>query len=108
MLADILRKLKKRLLAFVDVSVLILLTISLVPLMLIDFTMVKTLVQWTAFILALAGLSVLVCRIVLPQIDLSEYLGQAKTGNVAAGLVALSVAMFLSFLILSMVLWAKS
>lgn len=101
-------RLKKRLAPLLDMTAWVLVVISVLPLLLIDPAMVLTLVQWTAFGLALAGISVVVSRMVLPQVDLTEWVGHAREGNVAAGLVVLGVALFVGLIILALVLWAKA
>lgn len=101
-------RLRKRLVPFFDLTAWVLLIASIVPLLLIDTAMVVTLAQWTAFALALAGITVVITRVVLPQVDLSEWLGHARSGNVAAGLVVLAVALIVCFTFVGLVLWAKA
>lgn len=103
-----LARLRKRLAPFFDLTAWVLLVVSIVPLMFIDPAMVLTLAQWTALALALAALTVVIVRVVMPQVDLSEWLEHAKTGNVAAGLVVLAVAFVVCFIFLGIVLWAKA
>lgn len=101
-------RLKKRLLPFLDMSFWVLTIISLVPLWFLDRAMILTLLQWCAFGLALAGVAVVLCRILLPQIDLTAYVREAEKGSVAAALVILGVTLMLSVIFLAMVLWAKT
>jgi len=103
-----LARLSKRLAPFLDLTAWVLLIAAMVPLLLIDSPMVVTLAQWTAFALALAGITVVLTRVVLPQVDLSEWLGHARSGNVAAGLVVLAVALIVCFTFVGLVLWAKA
>lgn len=103
-----LARLRKRLAPFLDLTAWVLLIASIVPLLLIDPPMVVTLAQWTAFALALAGVTVVIVRVVLPQVDLSEWLGHARSGNGAAGLVVLAVALIVCFTFMGLVLWAKA
>jgi len=101
-------RLRKRLVPFFDLTAWVLLLAAMVPLLLIDSPMVVTLAQWTVFALALAGVTVVIVRVVLPQVDLSEWLGHARSGNVAAGLVVLAVALIVCFTFTGLVLWAKA
>lgn len=102
-------RLKKRLAPFVDMTAWVLVLVSLIPLWIIDNATALTLIQWTAYGLALAGISVVICRVVFPQIDLKVYLREAKDAeNIAAAIVVLGVCIFLSFVLLSLTLWAKA
>jgi len=104
------QRLWKRLSPFADVGFWVLTLISLVPLLLLNWAMAVTLLQWSAFLVAFAGASIVVCRILLPQVDLTEYLERVKAGTsgTGAGLVVLSVCLLLSTILLAMVLWAKA
>lgn len=103
-------RIMKRLRPFGDVGFWILTLLSLVPLMLLSPAMTKTMLQWSAFFVALAGASLLICRVFLPQVDLTEYLKMVKADpkNTAAALVVLSVCILLGTILLGMVLWARS
>ncbi len=101
-------RLRKRLAPFLDLTAWVLLIVSIVPLSLIDSAMVATLAQWTAFALALAGITVVITRVVLPQVDLSEWLALAREGSVAGGLVVFAVALIVCSVFVGLVLWAKA
>lgn len=101
-------RLKKRLLPFLDLTFWVCTVLVVVPLWLLDPPMMKTLIQWSAFGLALAGLSVLVVRVMLPQVDITDLLREARQGNVAAGLAMVGMAILMSFVFLGLILWAKS
>lgn len=103
----VLRRIGKRLLPFFDLTAWTLFLVSLVPLYFINRPMLYTLIQWTAFALALAGVSVGLSRLLLPQIDLSDMVQRARYGDTAAGIVVFAVAFLMSFLFLGIVLWAK-
>ena len=107
-LARLRGRLKARLAPFLDLTAWVLLLISIVPLLFIDSAMVITLVQWTAFGLALAGVSVVISRVVLPQVRLSEWLELARKDNPAAGLIAFGVIALVGLIFLALVLWAKA
>lgn len=105
------RRVTKRLAPFLDISFWVLTSLSLIPLYFLDQAMVKTLLQWCAFFLALSGMSLVICRVFLPQVDLSEWLAAAQRGEAdakAAATVVLGVCILLGLTLLSMVLWAKT
>lgn len=104
-------RLWKRVLPFFDLSAWVLVLVALVPLFFIDRAMALTLVQWTLYGLALAGVSVVICRVVLPQIDLSECVREAIRGGPNAlplALVTSATVIFLAVIFLGLVLWAKA
>lgn len=104
----IIRRIKKRAKPFFDLTAWTLFLVSLVPLYFVNRAMLFTLIQWTVFSLALAGVAVGLSRLLMPQVDLSQMVIRARDGNVAAGLVVLAVALLLGFLFLGIVLWAKA
>lgn len=101
-------RVKLRLAPLADLSAWVLILLAVIPLILIDWAMVKTLFQWTVFSTALAGLSIVICRIILPQIDLTEWVERARSGEPGAGLVVLSTCLVVAAVFLGLVLWAKA
>lgn len=102
-------KLKARLIPLLDISAWVLLITSAVPMLLLNPAMVVTLITWTAYGIALAGISVMLNRLVLPQIKLDTFLREAlNNGNVAAGIVVAAVLLLLGIFFLGLVLWAKA
>lgn len=101
-------RIKARLLPFLDLSAWVLVLVALIPLFFIDKAMALTLVQWTLYGLALAGVAVVISRIVLPQLDLSEWVLAARGGHPGAPLVVFSIVLFLGMVFLGLVLWAKA
>lgn len=101
-------RLWKRILPFFDLSAWVLVLVALVPLFLIDRAMALTLIQWSAFGLALAGVSVVISRVVLPQVDLTEWVERARKGEAGASLIVFAVTSFLAVIFLGLVLWAKA
>lgn len=102
-------RLGKRLLPFFDLSAWVLVIVALIPLFFIDKAMALTLVQWTLYSLALAGISVVICRVVLPQIDLSEWVQHVKDGDTpGAHWMVVGIMLFLAITFLGLVLWAKA
>lgn len=106
----LLARLKVRLLPFFDLSAWVLVIVALIPLFFIDRAMALTLVQWTLYGLALAGVAVVICRVVLPQIDLSEWVEYARDPNGPPGAhwIVVGVMVFLAITFLGLVLWAKA
>jgi heme/copper-type cytochrome/quinol oxidase subunit 1 len=108
---DFFARFHKRLTPFADIGFWVLTVLSLVPLMIINPPMALTLLQWCAFFLALAGASIVICRILLPQVDLSEWLEVIRKGYpgaVPAAIVFAATVFLLSSVLLAMVLWAKA
>ncbi len=103
-----LERLKPRLVPFGDLTAWVLLIVAAIPLLMIDRPMFVTLIQWTLYALALGGIAVVLSRVLLPHVRLSELLEEARKGNGAAGAVAAAVILFLGILMLSMVLWARA
>lgn len=95
-----------RLRPFTDLTVWVLILICVIPLLIIDPFMLKTLVDWTAYGLALAGLTVFLSLMMLADVDLSDFVQRARDGNVAAAIVVASVAAFMAITFLALVLWA--
>lgn len=101
-------RLKKRLVPFLDLSAWVLLLVALIPLFFIDRPMALTMLQWTLYGLALAGVAVVISRIVLPQLDLNEWVARARENDPGAPLIIFSIVLFLGLIFLGLVLWAKA
>lgn len=103
-------RLKKRLIPFGDLTLWILLGLTLIPLAVVNLPMLITLAQWTAFAIALAGVAVLLCRIMLPMVDLGALYEAACDGSmtVPQALVFASTVILLSVLFIGLVLWGKA
>lgn len=98
-----------RISALADKSAWLLIAPALVVLFLLDDAAARTLVQWSLFALVLAGVGIIVSRLTFPQVHLGDLVEQAQNqGNVAAGLIASAVIVFVSATLLAMVLWAKA
>lgn len=98
----------RRIKALVDTSAWILIAPSLIALFYIDKSMLATLVQWLVFAPVLAGVAVIVSRIVFPQIHLSELVRETMKGNQAAATLAAALVVFVALLVLSLVFWARA
>ena len=105
---NFLSRLKIRIMPFFDLTAWVLLLVCVVPLVLIDPIMVKTLIQWNAFFLAFAAITIVISRIAFSQIDLTWWVEKAKNGDLPAAVVVFSIAWFMSITMLALVLWAKS
>jgi len=101
-------RLKKRAMPFFDLTAWVLILICFIPLYILDKAMLMTLVQWSAFGLALAANSIVVCRLLVPQVDLGEWLELAKKGNISAAVVVAAVLLLLASLFVGLVIWAKA
>jgi hypothetical protein len=98
----------RRIKALVDTSAWILIAPSLIALFFIDQSMLATLVQWLVFAPVLAGVAVIVSRVVFPQIHLTELVTETIRGNRAAATLAASLVIFVAILVLALVIWARA
>ncbi|QYW02116.1 holin [Stenotrophomonas phage Sonora] len=99
----------KRLAPFFDLSAWILVLVAMIPLFFIDAAMAKTLVQWSAFGLALAGVSVVICRVTLPHVYLKDLIENAwGQGGVGNALIASATIIYMAVIFLGLILWAKA
>lgn len=97
-----------RLAALFDKSAWLLVAPAIVALYFIDRPLALTFAQWGLFFLVLAGMAVVISRIVFPQIDLGDFLQRARDGNPAAGMVSAAVILFVGMLLLAAaVYWIK-
>jgi len=89
-------------------SVWLLILPALLVLSLVDFALVKTLVEWSLFALVLAGLAIVVSMVIFPQINLTDLVSRALAGEQPAATVAAALLVFFGLLFYSMVFWAKA
>lgn len=103
-------RIKKRLLPFLDLTTWILLLIAIVPLAIVNPPMLMTLLQWTAFAVALAGVAVLLCRVMLPMVDLGALYDAACDGTLTMqqAVIFAATVMLLALLFLGLILWGKA
>ncbi len=94
--------------AFRDVRAWVVIVLCAGGVSLFDPVMAKTVLQWVLLFGVFAGITVIVSRHVLPQINLGEQVRAAYDGNVGAGLVVLGLLIFMSALVLSLVLWGRA
>lgn len=98
----------KRFKALGDKSALLLILPAVAALFFIDEAMVKTLIQWLVFSPIIAGVAVVVSRIIFPHIDLSRLIDETHEGNKAAAILAGSLLIFVGILVFALVTWAKA
>lgn len=99
----------RRFRAMFDKSAWLLIAPALVIIFLIDASLGRTLLTWSAFGVAIAGVSVIISRIIFPQIDLSALVRQVSDRqNTAAGIVVAAIILFVGLVMLALVMWAKA
>lgn len=95
--------------AMLDKSAWMLMAPALAFLFLMDEALAKTLVTWLLFGLVIAGASVIISRIIFPQVDLTDLIHQVSNQrNVAAGIVAGAIIIFVALVMFALVTWAKT
>lgn len=95
--------------AMFDKSAWLLIAPALIAIFYLDPALGKTLVTWSAFGLAIAGVSVIISRIIFPHFDLSELYDMATNGrNLAAAILGAAVVLFVGMVMLALVIWAKA
>lgn len=103
-----LQKLPKRLRALLDPSSWLLIAIGVALLAILDFTLLATLVQWTLFAFAMAGLTIFVSRITFPQVDLSALMDRVdREGDIGEAIVAAAIIIYCAAIFIGLVMWAK-
>jgi uncharacterized membrane protein len=98
----------KRTRALADKSAWLMIAPCALAIYFIDEAMFKTLIQWLLFAPILAGVAVIVSRIVFPQINLTDLVTEVKSGNVSAGILSGALVLFVALLVHALVTWAKA
>lgn len=96
-----------RLAALFDQSSWLLIAIGVAVLALADWRTALTLAQWAAGALAIGGLTIVISRIMFPQIRLDELMVKAKAGELPAALVVAAVVLYCAIVFVGVALWAK-
>lgn len=91
-----------------DKSAIVLIVPAVAALFFIDDAMAKTLIQWLVFAPIIAGVAIMVSRIVFPQINLTRLIEESHQGNKASAIVAGSLLLFVGLLVYSLVMWTKA
>lgn len=98
-----------RLSALTDKSAWLLIAPAIAALYTLDAAMATTLLQWGVFGLVLAGVSIIISRMVFPQVRLTALVESAhQEKNTAAGLVVAATIVFVGLVMLALVMWAKA
>lgn len=99
----------RRIRAMFDKSAWLLIAPALLAIFFLDPALGKTLVTWSAFGIAIAGISVIISRIIFPQFKLTELYDHAvERRNLAAAVMACSIVAFVGIVMLALVIWAKA
>jgi uncharacterized membrane protein len=98
----------KRFKALGDKSALFLIIPAVAALFFIDAAMVKTLVQWLIFAPIIAGVAIMVSRVVFPQVNLTQLVKETHEGNKASAILAGALLLFVGVLVYALVTWAKA
>jgi hypothetical protein len=92
-----------------DKTAWLLIVPALVVLFLVDAAFAKTLVQWSLFGLVLAGVAVVISRLIFPQVHLGELLAEVRDKqNTAAAVVVGAIVLFVALVMFALVIWAKA
>ena len=97
---------RERVRALVDRSAWLLIVMGALILGATDYRLLMTLVQWTAFALVLAGVSIVVSRVVFPSVNLGELIERMRSGELPAAVVAAALLVFVGMLFNGIVQWA--
>lgn len=74
----------------------------------IDPAMLLTILQWLLVGLVIAGVTIIVSRIMFPQVSMPWLVAEIAKGNLAAGVTAAALILFVGLVFLGLVLWAKA
>lgn len=96
-----------RLRPFRDPGVVVLLLVSMVPLAILDRAMAITLLQWTLYVLALGGLSILLSMVMVPSLRFWTWAEKASGGSTAAAIVVFGMLLNMGLIFIGVVLWAR-
>lgn len=99
----------RRFRAMFDKSAWLLIAPALAIIFFLDPALGRTLLTWSAFGVAIAGVSVIISRIIFPQIDLSAMVRSVSDQrNTGAAIVVASVILFVALVMIALVMWAKA
>ena len=95
-----------RLKGFTDRSAWLLVLVGGAILGVTDYRLLLTLVAWVAFTAVLAGITIMLSRVVFPTIDLGEWIDKARGGEMPAALIVAALLVFAGLLFNGVVSWA--
>lgn len=102
------RRLRKRLAPFGDMTALVMAATGSATLFVFDRPTLLTIIPWMIVSMIMAAHSVVLTRLFLPQLDLSEWVRQAREGSVPAALVIVAISFLLGAVFVGVVLWSKA
>jgi len=73
----------------------------------IDPLDLKIMMAWLLRLPIIVGVTIIISRIFFPSLKLTEFLEEAKRGNVGAGLVVAGLMIFIGMLIMTAAGWSK-
>ncbi len=95
--------------ALIDKSAWLLIAPAMIGLFLLDISLGKTLLTWSLFGIAIAGVAVVISRIIFSHFNLTQLYDEAvKMGNIAAGVICSAIVLFVGIVMLALVIWAKA
>lgn len=103
-----LNSLMLRVRALGDKSALFLMLPSLLVAFLIDAPMAETITEWLIMAPFMAGLTVLLSRVMFPYIDFPRLLDEVMLENRGAAVVVAGLMTFCGLLMLALILWARA
>lgn len=74
----------------------------------LDAAMMQTIVQWLLVAPILAGLTIIVTRLIFPQVSLSWLVAEVDQGNTAAGILAAALVLCVGIVFIGIALWARA
>ncbi len=97
-----------RIVAACDKTALLLIVPALLLLAYIDLPMFKTIIQWVIVAPVLAGIAVIVSRVIYVKVGLTDLIVRSRAGNTAAAIVAASLIFSIALIFMAVVLWSKA
>ncbi|ELK5289407.1 hypothetical protein Q6670_004075 [Salmonella enterica] len=91
-----------------DKSALFLMLPSLLVAFLVDAPMAETITEWLVMVPFMAGLTVLLSRVMFPYIDFPRLLDEVMLENRGAAVVVAGLMTFCGLLMLALILWARA
>lgn len=98
----------RRVAALFDKSAWLLMLPTFAALLFVDPPLFKTLIMWTVYGVSIAGVAIIISRLVFPQIHLSDLYDEVLGGNTAAAIVVSAIVLFVALVIIALVMWAKT
>lgn len=74
----------------------------------LDPAMLLTVVQWLLVAPILAGLAIMVSRMIFPQVSIKWLVEEVGKGNIAAGMLASGLVVFVSMIFIGLAVWARA